>query len=380
MRPPSDTRYQQDVQDVSQQRHYQHSGSPGGERQQLLPTGSRVLGSGGAPTSYGGYYQESPGSAYTAGAHGAMTYPPPPADYTQDARHSQGFASTYHPPNTQMIYGVPQTSSQGTVLDSAQPFASRQHAGLQIMASGVAPSAYFAGDTSTAASLALHQQSAQGGPSSAIYQQQAPSNIRSGASVGYGAGMEPPIVMGSHGAQQTFRASSGRSMSSAVASETQDYAEIHESFTSYQRNLKDVFKSINSGDLESASESLLSISDWLLSRVEFLGLTSDNEELYESRIKLWKNFNNAWLGLLEKQKQTMWPENAVQESQNVITFENLRKMGRELVRLCDGIERFGLVDYEYGVWEERIMAVLTDCVELYKITDEETTDAASGLG
>lgn len=83
--------------------------------------------------------------------------------------------------------------------------------------------------------------------------------------------MEPPIVMGSHGAQQTFRASSGRSMSSAVASETQDYAEIHESFTSYQRNLKDVFKSINSGDLESASESLLSISDWLLSRVEFLG-------------------------------------------------------------------------------------------------------------
>ncbi|CAK7264157.1 hypothetical protein SEPCBS119000_000855 [Sporothrix epigloea] len=55
-------------------------------------------------------------------------------------------------------------------------------------------------------------------------------------------------------------------------------------------------------------------------------------------------------------------------------------MGRELVRLCDGIERFGLVDYDYGVWEERIMAVLTECVELYKITQEETASAASESG
>lgn len=31
-------------------------------------------------------------------------------------------------------------------------------------------------------------------------------------------------------------------------------------------------------------------------------------------------------------------------------------MGKELVRLCDSIEPYGLVDYEYGVWEERIIA------------------------
>ncbi|CAK7208306.1 hypothetical protein SCUCBS95973_000057 [Sporothrix curviconia] len=55
-------------------------------------------------------------------------------------------------------------------------------------------------------------------------------------------------------------------------------------------------------------------------------------------------------------------------------------MARELVRLCDGVERFGLVDYDYGVWEERIMAVLTECVELYGMTEEDTTGAASGSG
>ena len=30
-------------------------------------------------------------------------------------------------------------------------------------------------------------------------------------------------------------------------------------------------------------------------------------------------------------------------------------MGNELIRLCDSIERHGLVDYQYGVWEEQIM-------------------------
>lgn len=38
-----------------------------------------------------------------------------------------------------------------------------------------------------------------------------------------------------------------------------------------------------------------------------------------------------------------------------ISKEELVKMGKELVRLCDGIERHGLVDYQYGVWEEQIL-------------------------
>lgn len=30
-------------------------------------------------------------------------------------------------------------------------------------------------------------------------------------------------------------------------------------------------------------------------------------------------------------------------------------MGAEIVRLCDGVERHGLVDYQYGVLEEQII-------------------------
>ena len=45
----------------------------------------------------------------------------------------------------------------------------------------------------------------------------------------------------------------------------------------------------------------------------------------------------------------------LQRSQSLISQEGLEKMGNELIRLCDSIERHGLVDYQYGVWEEQIM-------------------------
>lgn len=47
-------------------------------------------------------------------------------------------------------------------------------------------------------------------------------------------------------------------------------------------------------------------------------------------------------------------ESGLGRNQGLITEESLKKMGDDLIRLCDQIERHGLVDYQYGVWEERI--------------------------
>lgn len=40
----------------------------------------------------------------------------------------------------------------------------------------------------------------------------------------------------------------------------------------------------------------------------------------------------------------------------------ITKLGNELIRLCDGIERHGLVDYQYGVWEDQITAGMRICI------------------
>lgn len=43
-------------------------------------------------------------------------------------------------------------------------------------------------------------------------------------------------------------------------------------------------------------------------------------------------------------------------SQTLLSKAMIKKIGNELIRLCDGIERYGLIDYQYGVWEEQIIA------------------------
>ena len=84
----------------------------------------------------------------------------------------------------------------------------------------------------------------------------------------------------------------------------------------------------------------------------------------------------------------------LQRSQSLIPQDGLQKMGKELLRLCDSIERHGLVDYQYGVWEEQIIdskwwplvprldvwadsfvLVLEECLDLY-----ETPSSSGGNG
>ena len=61
------------------------------------------------------------------------------------------------------------------------------------------------------------------------------------------------------------------------------------------------------------------------------------------------------LPVLQKQKGTISSDIPPQIGQTLVSEESLKKMGKEIVRLCDGIERHGLVDYEYGVWEELVI-------------------------
>ena len=56
--------------------------------------------------------------------------------------------------------------------------------------------------------------------------------------------------------------------------------------------------------------------------------------------------------MLQKQKDTM---NSGPPSQTVISLVELVEIGKELTGLCDKFECYGLVDYQCGVWEERIV-------------------------
>jgi len=150
------------------------------------------------------------------------------------------------------------------------------------------------------------------------------------------------------------------------------------------------------GVLATASNSLLGISRWLLSHVKELGmcfatewsvansdrmrpgLTSDDQNLHDERIKLWEDFNHAWLAICQRQIEMMESGQRLQSGQILVPKVTLKKMGSELVRLCESIEPQGLVDYQYGVWEEWITdskcdrsrcikcALLTTCCQFWR--------------
>ncbi|RCI07491.1 hypothetical protein L249_4530 [Ophiocordyceps polyrhachis-furcata BCC 54312] len=277
--------------------------------------------------NYNSYYQESqaatfstPNMSATAMAYGA--------DYGSDTRGQGQSFGNYNA--GMMMYNVPQSGTQTPVYDT-QTFTQRQPAAMPIMAPDVVASTYFGSEPGAAAASMQQTTTPQGSaaPSAEYHHAQ-------GAHMGYAGNIN--------------------AMQQQAPAEGQDYrdAALEQKWVSYQRRLGTVFQDVKNGSLESASETLLSLSNWLLTQVADLGLSQDDASLHDERIKLWNDFNHAWLALGFQQKQLMQTGQQVSRAQTLMSESTIKKMGDELVRLCDGVERHGLVDYQYGVWEEQI--------------------------
>lgn len=208
--------------------------------------------------NYGGYYQDSASGFPGAGlAQSAMSYQQ--ADYSQDARHSHNFGA-YNP---NMMYPVGQTGPQNP-YDAAQQFQGRQPAPMPMMAGNVPQ--YFQSDASaaaaavaaTASTIPAGQAAGAATPSSAIYPQQPqiPGFSASLPSLGGGAGASQP-------GDKTMAVDDPEYSASGTGME--------ERWADYQNRLAGVFQNIQSADLRRARESLLGVSNWLLTQVVDLG-------------------------------------------------------------------------------------------------------------
>ncbi|KAJ6787330.1 hypothetical protein PWT90_06530 [Aphanocladium album] len=292
----------------------------------------------------------------------------------QQQQQTAGFGS-YN--TSMMMYSVPQTNTQTSIYNTSQ-YATSLSSRNNPMTSAPLLSdqtdvnqSYFgsqvAGVSSATASLDQESTSA--------YYQEIPTSLHyaegntGGGSAGSGSGSS-----GLTGVESFYHLADLGAGTSATMPETagaDKAAEFEEKWQDYQRRLANVFKEITEGNLERAADGLLSVSFWLLSRVEELGLTDDDETLQKDRLKLWQEFNHAWIGLVYKQKQHMQQgahDNSVPQP---LSLRTVKRMGDELIRLCDGIERHGLVDYQFGVWEDEIETLLEDCLTLFEDSEKE---------
>lgn len=75
--------------------------------------------------------------------------------------------------------------------------------------------------------------------------------------------------------------------------------------------------------------------------------------------------NHAWEGLGLKQKSiTEDALNSRRQALDILSAAAITSLIDHLVQQCDQLEKYGLVDYEMGIWEEQITSIFIQCLDL----------------
>ncbi|KAH6684429.1 hypothetical protein B0J14DRAFT_572858 [Halenospora varia] len=308
-------------------------------RSGTLTSPSTGRGSGGA-AAYGGYYGETQSSFPTTLPTNPLQYQ---SGYTQDQRQQQGFTS-YNP---DLMYNVGQQAPQANVYDSPQQFQTRQPAAMQMLPDVAAP--YFPNEPTTGPNPPNLQHHASSSSSTVYPQHQQSPGDRA-----------PMLQQGYPGAMQI----GGMPQAAPDIIEDEEFHTqgpgMEAAYNAYQTALKEIFQNIINGRLATAAQSLLEVSEWLLGHVGDL----DEVALHSDRIRLWGEFNTAWLSIFQKQKNMLESGQRIHPPQSLMSQDFINKMAKDLIRMCDAVEKHGLVDYQYGVAEEQIITILTECLDL----------------
>jgi hypothetical protein len=181
-----------------------------------------------------------------------------------------------------------------------------------------------------------------------------------------GPGMYEPLSF-DHQAFQTpdFTASDGNNSYTShdknqqQTTRQEDIANLREQFDQYQMQTKEIFTLVRDRQLKPTASLLLQISRFLIGKVEALGLDRDDKGQYKDRLKLWDTFNNCWLTVLHCQHKTIQimtqTGQQLPPGQSILDSDDLETLGHEIVKLCNSIDKTGLIDYQMGVAEERIV-------------------------
>jgi hypothetical protein len=319
-----------------------------------------------APQGYGYAYGEGTqfgSSLQSSGvAYGAQGYG------SEQQQQAQRAPQQYSPYGQNIMYSVPDAQGSATGSSQYEPveqYQQNRDSAIQVLSTGFGvaqPQYYESGPTSA--------------PASAIASQNVPSQY---PSLGYTApqaqvpreALAPAYTaagMSDHHAPSQGGYSQGNYGSEPQANSGNEYDDF---YRNYQTELKKTFEHVRDGRLSEAGTQLFRLSDWLLHWAETLGksmcvrqiertaeltvagLVRDDETYYQQRLQLWDEFNTCWLSTLQKQKamsqEMINTGQRPQPPKSLIEHDFLEKMGTQLVKNCDSMEKHGLVDYQMGV-------------------------------
>lgn len=343
-------------------------------------------------TNFSGYYQVASPSFPNTIQSTNLQYPATSGYATDQRQQPQSGFAAYNP---DVMYNVSQqTTPSSSVYNPSSQFQTRQPTGMQLLSDVAAP--YFPNETTSGseASNLQHHPSSTAAPTvfsqnSQQQQQQQPPPPPppppTQSSSDRNSILQPTPEDRVSIISQNYTSIPMGNMAQASEVMEEEFTSqgpgMEAAYTTYQNALKEIFQNIIHGRLREASQSLVETSEWLLSHVGELGLTVDEVSLHEDRIRLWGEFNTAWLGIFQKQKDMLESGMRLPPNQSLMSQETINKMARHLIKMCDLVEKHGLVDYQYGVAEEQIMAILMECLDLQETLEKmEGDDAGPSVG
>ncbi|KAF1914759.1 hypothetical protein BDU57DRAFT_303691 [Ampelomyces quisqualis] len=320
------------------------------------------------PTSGSRASSSGYGYAYGEGAQFASSIQPSPVSYgaqdygTGQQQSPQRASQPYSPYGQSVMYGV--AGAQGSASGSSQyepveQYQQNRDSAIQVLSTGfgVAQPPYYEGGPTSAPASALASQNV---PS------QYPSLAYSAPQASVGRETLAPAYPAAGMTDQTHATGQAGYSQGTYSEQPSTGNEFDVFYNRYQTELKRTFELVRDGSLAEAAQQLFMLSDWVLHYAETL--VRDDENHYSQRLVLWEEFNTCWLATLQKQKaftqDMVSTGQRPQPPKTLIDYDYLEKMGTQLVKHCDNMEKHGLVDYQMGVWEEEIVAMLTSCLDL----------------
>ncbi|KAJ5933502.1 hypothetical protein N7454_005831 [Penicillium verhagenii] len=326
------------------------------------------------------------GGSYHSGSLQPHELPGYPPEFTRSRQGQPGQQSqqqprrrTPHDPalpfvpyESAMLYGFGQQGPAQGPFDVVPQYSTRQSAAIEALSNQFAVPQYFTPEESTATGVP--------NPALSTYlgQQQIPYNhpgpmARPSTTQPFPATMSDFTPIGTAGSSRLDpQPPQLQHHSDPPQLPASDLSSLEEAYSQYQRALRSTFDHTRTGRLVEASRSLLEISEWLVTNSRDLGILRDDNLSYPDRLELWKEFNICWLAVCQKQKDLTQDYTGDHPSVQItlLTRDRMEAMGKALIQLCDQLEQHGLVDYQMGIWEEEILCVLGQCLDLLESKPE----------
>ncbi|KAF9274161.1 hypothetical protein BGZ68_000899 [Mortierella alpina] len=127
-----------------------------------------------------------------------------------------------------------------------------------------------------------------------------------------------------------------------------------EELASIQEELQTVLEYVDHGMILKSFDALSRLTDIAVTNCEKLGLASDGGAI-DQKAGFWTGLNNCWLFAFSHYGNARSEDQRVRE-------HHLHHLHNNVKAWADALEKYGLVNYELGLWEQDILEAIEVCL------------------